>query len=63
MTWIVFIFSRRIIANVPHANSGHCRPDGITITCDAHDVIAILPLESGGNNLHVLLVAEGELQR
>ena len=34
-----------------------------TITCVDHDVIAVLPLESGGNNLHVLLVAEGELQR
>ena len=35
---------------------------GITITCVDQDVI-VLPLESGGNNLHVLLVAERELQR
>ena len=36
---------------------------GISITRDADDVVAVLPLESGGNNLHVLLVAERELQR
>ena len=36
---------------------------GITITRVDHDVIAVLPLESGGNDLRVLLVAERDLQR